>query len=40
MVMLVDEVLLLSDILAHMFKHGPKERIDMDAVVEYEFSGR
>ncbi|KAI1658351.1 kinase-like domain-containing protein [Daldinia decipiens] len=33
------EVLLLSDLLMNMFKHDPKERIDIDAVVNHEYWG-
>ncbi|KAI2465853.1 kinase-like domain-containing protein [Annulohypoxylon bovei var. microspora] len=33
------EVLLLSDLLLRMFKHDPKERIDIDAVVNHDFWG-
>ncbi|KAI2621188.1 kinase-like domain-containing protein [Hypoxylon sp. NC1633] len=34
-----EDVLLLSDLLMRMFKHNPKERIDIDAVVQHEFWG-
>ncbi|KAI8965560.1 kinase-like domain-containing protein [Daldinia sp. FL1419] len=34
-----EEVLLLSDLLLRMFKHDPKERIDIDAVVNHEYWG-
>ncbi|KAI0852800.1 kinase-like domain-containing protein [Daldinia vernicosa] len=34
-----EEVLLLSDLLLSMFKHDPKERIDIDAVVNHEYWG-
>ncbi|KAI0388096.1 kinase-like domain-containing protein [Hypomontagnella monticulosa] len=33
------EVLLLSDLLLSMFKHDPKERIDIDAVVNHDYWG-
>ncbi|KAI2620633.1 hypothetical protein GGS26DRAFT_303158 [Hypomontagnella submonticulosa] len=34
-----EDVLLLSDLLLRMFKHDPKERIDIDAVVNHDFWG-
>ncbi|KAI0841185.1 kinase-like domain-containing protein [Hypoxylon sp. FL0890] len=34
-----EEVLLLSDLLLRMFKHDPKERIDIDTVVNHDFWG-
>ncbi|KAI1482332.1 kinase-like domain-containing protein [Daldinia eschscholtzii] len=34
-----EEVLLLSDLLLRMFKHDPKERLDIDAVVNHEYWG-
>lgn len=34
-----EEVLLLSDLLLSMFRHDPKERIDIDAVVNHEYWG-
>ncbi|KAI1379630.1 kinase-like domain-containing protein [Hypoxylon crocopeplum] len=34
-----EEVLLLSDLLMRMFKHDPKERIDINAVINHEFWG-
>lgn len=34
-----EEVILLSDLLMRMFKHDPKERIDIDTVVAHEFWG-
>ncbi|KAI1386761.1 kinase-like domain-containing protein [Hypoxylon trugodes] len=34
-----EEVLVLSDLLLRMFKHDPKERIDIDTVVNHEFWG-
>ncbi|KAI1137797.1 kinase-like domain-containing protein [Hypoxylon sp. FL0543] len=34
-----EEVLLLSGLLLRMFKHDPKERIDIDAVVNHDFWG-
>ncbi|KAI0111722.1 kinase-like domain-containing protein [Daldinia grandis] len=34
-----EEVLLLSDLLLRMFKHDPKDRIDIEAVVNHEYWG-
>ncbi|KAI1800525.1 hypothetical protein F4811DRAFT_556749 [Daldinia bambusicola] len=34
-----EEVLLLSDLLMRMFKHDPKERIDINTVVNHEYWG-
>ncbi|XDG09199.1 hypothetical protein ABKA04_008814 [Annulohypoxylon sp. FPYF3050] len=34
-----EEVLLLSDLLSRMFKHDPKERLDIDAVLNHDFWG-
>ncbi|KAI1470909.1 kinase-like domain-containing protein [Daldinia caldariorum] len=34
-----EEVLLLSDLLMRMFKYDPKERIDIDTVVNHEYWG-
>ncbi|KAI1206514.1 kinase-like domain-containing protein [Annulohypoxylon truncatum] len=34
-----EDVLLLSDLLSRMFKHDPKERIDIDAVINHDFWG-
>ncbi|KAI0900073.1 kinase-like domain-containing protein [Annulohypoxylon nitens] len=34
-----EEVLLLSDLLLRMFKHDPKERLDIDAVLNHDFWG-
>ncbi|KAI1460383.1 kinase-like domain-containing protein [Annulohypoxylon moriforme] len=34
-----EEVLLLSDLLSRMFKHDPKERINIDDVINHDFWG-
>lgn len=34
-----EEVILLHDLLSRMFKHDPKERLDIDAVLNHDFWG-
>ncbi|KAI0889308.1 kinase-like domain-containing protein [Annulohypoxylon maeteangense] len=34
-----EEVLLLSDLLSRMFKHDPRERIDIDTIIDHDFWG-